>query len=92
MLSAVVIMSDGLHLILQTVLEGRAIGALPNCIASRYPELQVVLEDTPMDHLTIWAHLNRKLEQTAAAQKLMTALSSALATGIDGTNACRAAT
>ena len=75
MLSGVVIVSDGLHLILQTVLEGRAIGALPDCIAARYPELQTVLEDTPLDSLTIWAHLNRKMEQTVAAQKLMMALS-----------------
>lgn len=82
MLSAAVIVSDGLNLILQTVLEGRAVGALPASIASRYPDLLPVLEDTPIDGLTIWAHVNRKHEQTVAAQKLISVLSSALANAV----------
>jgi len=77
--SSTLLESDGLHLVLQAALDGKAIAAIPQCIARRHSDLLRVLDDTSLDSLTLWSHTNQKLEQNAAVQMLLNAMSTALA-------------
>lgn len=74
-----VLESDALHLVLRTVLDGRAIGTLPALVAADHNELIPVLEDVAIESLTIWAHINERLEQTTACRKLLADLAATLA-------------
>ena len=77
--SSALLESDGLHLVLQAALDGKAIATIPHCIAQRHSGLLRVLDDTSLDSLTLWSHTNHKQEQNAAAQILSNAMSAALA-------------
>lgn len=70
--------SDALNLVVQAALDGRAVAAIPSCIAVRHSNLLHVFADAPLDSLTLWSHVNSKFEQTSAAHKLVRGISVAI--------------
>ena len=75
---ASMIVSDGLHLVLQTALQGNAIATLPVFVARAYPELLAVLQDMPLSGLPIWSHMNQKLGRSSDARRLNELLAEAI--------------
>lgn len=76
--AAALLISDSLHIVLQTALQDRAVATIPRFIAVRHPELEAVLDDADLDMVPVWSHVNQKLVRSAEVRRLNDLISNAI--------------